>query len=132
MKAGKNLTCRASPATRLMDRRAAIMVGFSVITATLAFLVGYPMTAGGVAAATPLALFNHYMMQLAVRKAEHLSFAAGTRRILYISLGRMLLGMAALLGALLVSVEFLIGVLFALVSESLVYLAGLLGRQSRG
>lgn len=113
-----------------MDKRAAVMVGISVVGTAVALLAGYPMAAGGIAAGTPLALLNHYVMQLAVRKAVHLSYAAGTRRILYASLGRMLLGMAALLGAVYLGVEFLIGVLVALVSESLAYVAGLLGLQS--
>lgn len=116
----------------MTNRRLAVIFGTLVVAAAVALVAGYGMTAAGIAAGAPLALFNYYAMQRAVRKAEQLPIAAGTRRILLVSFGRTLLGMAALLAALPAGVEFLMGVLLALVSESLGYMAGLPGRQSRG
>lgn len=109
---------RIVPFLRQVDPSWYWLAGFVGVVAIGAATLGFTGACWGVLAATPVAVVNHLWILHAARQAAHLSGAAGINKILVTSLGRMGVGMIALLvAATWESAEVLVGVLFALVGD---------------
>ena len=101
------------------DKKLKLILIMAIITASLTYILGFKGLAAGVLAATPVGIFNYWMMWDAVQR--ELAKKEANKVLLGRSLMRMVISIAALIVAVQVGIDFLFGVMLGLFLHLVTY-----------
>jgi len=106
--------------TFLKDKRLKIIVVLAIIFSTTAYLLGFREIAAGILVATPLGIFNYWMMWDAVNKER--AGKGSTKVVMGRSVIRMVVSVIVMVLALqIVGTHFLLGVMVGMFLHLLTY-----------
>jgi len=92
----------------------------AAVAAAIGWFLGFPGAAWGAVGATPVAMFNYFLVYRAVHGAVRKE-SKGLRAIMLTSLARLVISIVTLWAASRFGVDVMLGALAALVSEMLSY-----------
>ncbi|MEW6624185.1 MAG: ATP synthase subunit I [Bacillota bacterium] len=96
------------------DKRVWWIAGIGLASAIVALITGYTQLALGITTGTAVGIFNYWLMTDALKKGKEMENKQANRLFLMRYLLRMVISVAALVAAMQVGVQFVLGALAGL------------------